>query len=326
MFQVDFSEERKNLVFDKIAKWWASNLWQNRIINWTLASKLNMIFGDENLVSIFIMLLMVWVIKISDNPINEFSLEFEAKIKEQNIKQVAEALKNLQHYDVRFQWMIYDLYYAHKEEQDKRIVRVRRKKDLHGNKVDILTLKKKIKLVDERIKAILKEQVMRPYDIDEDKLWTILKILRVCFEEEFLIENVDIVNDILRFLELFIERAKVKLRSSFILYWDKWKKHRDIIWNLDFDDYFRTKIEPLVEFELKNPKKFEGILKAFLITNEKDQRISGKWSQKMFEKYWASYLIWEPSKVLFEALQAMENWNEKMEKGYFSFQNKKLWN
>lgn len=316
--QINFDDERKRNIFEKIAKWLCSNLLETTVVSWTLASKLNMILGDENLVSLFIMLLMTWVIKISDNPINEFSLEFEAKILEQNDEQVKKALQELNSYEVRFEGMIYDIYHALEEEQDKRIIRLRRKKDISWEKKAVLTLKKKIKNPDERILNLLEEQVLKPFSIDNDEFSKLTKVLRICFEEEFLIESLDIVNDILRFININQERAKIKLRSSYILYdWEGEQNDRSIIWSLDSDYYFRTGIEKLVEFELKNPKNFQKILNAFGIQKIEDEKISGKWSQKLFKKSGEEGDYLNSPLDLLKIIQILTKGKSLIQEGYF---------
>jgi len=318
--QINLNDEQKRNIFDKIAKWWASNLWETTVVSWTLASKLNMILGDENLVSLFIMLLMTWVIKISDNPINKFSLEFEVKILEQNDEQVKKALQELQPYEVRFQGVVYDIYHAHKLEEDGRIIRLRRKKDISWEKKAVLTLKKKIKNPDERILNLLEEQVLKPFSIDNDEFSKLTKVLRICFEEEFLIESLDIVNDILRFIHINQERAKIKFRSSYILYdWEKGRNDRNLNWNLDRDDYFRSdpRVNNIVEPDLKDLRSFLNVLSAFGISNYDDPRLSGVWSSTLFKQYWAWNNYLKSPLNLKKISKILQESNILIESGYF---------
>ncbi|NUJ97181.1 hypothetical protein HGA92_00140 [Candidatus Gracilibacteria bacterium] len=311
-YPINFDDNTKEKIFDKIGKGWLSNFGKfNGPINGSFASKLNMILGDENFVSIFILCLLTGIIEISDNPINEFSTEFEAKFNEQDIQESYKILKKEKIGFTRFQGLIYDLYYSNGDKKDKRIIRVRRKESLSGVRQEILTLKQRIKNIDEKEGKILLGQLNKNGDFSISNLKKILEFMRICFEEEFLIKKPVIIDDILSILKLSIERAKIKLRTSMVL-----MENGKIFGNIDLDNYHATNVPTLFETELSNPFDIYRLLSIFGI-DLTDKRISTHGSQKTFKQYGSGYLNAEAPYFKEYILKSQQLGIQMMQNGYF---------
>jgi len=123
-FPIYFDEHLLNEIFKILQKglvlqWWNFfwNIPEN--IAWNIASKLHIILGDENIVSIIILLLLTWVLEISDNDINKFAIELETKIYHQNLQKINEKILESGG-KIRYSWVITDIYYLLNQEKRHR--------------------------------------------------------------------------------------------------------------------------------------------------------------------------------------------------------------
>lgn len=341
-FPIYFDEHLLNEIFKILQKglvlqWWNFfwNIPEN--IAWNIASKLHIILGDENIVSIIILLLLTWVLEISDNDINKFAIELETKIYHQNLQKINEKILESGG-KIRYSWVITDIYYLlnqekrHKEKgqiinaeepkinevkspKDRRIIRSRTEL-LHPNYnvKNIFSLKRKIKKDDTIASEILKAYFPEDF-FDVSK---ILEKWRINFEEEFLQRNPTIIERISKLLFPDIERAKVKLRTSYIL---------DTCWNtiIDADNYARiitndgSPMPPIVEIEMSQLKYLNEIINLLNLDNA---YFSTWWSQKAINDLWwgDSYLIkWNNSSYnFFQKINEIQvQLNKMMQNWYF---------
>lgn len=196
-----------------------------------------------------------WIIALSDNLINWFEQEKEIKIFEIDREKLEALLLNWAWAKKVFSWTVKDTYYDFDQDcletKDWKIsFRIREKTDSEWNKSFYYTIKRKEKK-------------------DPDS-----KIMRVCYEKEFRINDIILFTDLLKYLWFYKTRAKQKERVAYEL------------WKIKFDIDTYSWIPTLLEIEASSTEIAEFYINALWLSgNEK----SNWWSRSLFEKYWVEY-------------------------------------
>ncbi len=215
----------------------------------------NIIWKSE-ISDLIILLISYWLIKLSDNPWNQFEKEKEIKILEINSKETQKKLEDLWAIKI-FEGRIIDTYFDTKAKELKKWVfnwwakssiRIRYKTSKGKESwTYYCTIKRRDKKSSETI-------------------------LRDCYEEEF-----EIFNPIV-FYELFLKiglkkyKLKVKNRVWYVLAWDI---------KFDIDDY--EHIPELLEIEAKNSKIAKEYIKKLSL---EDKEMLNWGSSSLFKYYW----------------------------------------
>jgi len=204
-----------------------------------------------------------WIIALSDNFVNWLEQEKEIKIFEINKEELESLLLNWAWAKKVFEWTVKDTYYDFDQDcletkEWKISFRIREKTDLEWNKSFYYTIKRKEKK-------------------DPDS-----KVMRVCYEKEFRINDILLFTDLLKYLGFYKTRAKQKQRVAYEL------------WKIKFDIDSYSEIPTLLEIEASTTEIAEFYIKAlYLSENEK----SNWWSRSLFEKYWVEYKKFDKPKT-----------------------------
>jgi len=215
----------------------------------------NIIWKSE-ISDLIILLISYGLIKLSNNPWNEFEKEKEIKILEIDSKKVQEKLLVLWAQKI-FEWRIIDTYFDTKDKElkkwvfnwwDKSSIRIRYKTPKWKESgTYYCTIKKRDKQSKENL-------------------------LRDCYEEEFEIFDPIVFYELLLKIWLQKYKLKVKNRVGYVLNWDI---------KFDIDDY--ENIPELLEIEAKNSEIAQEYIKKLGLENK---QMLNWGSSSLFKYYW----------------------------------------
>ncbi len=220
-------------------------------------SKIENILWNNNTVSHLLMLLVNYnLIKLSDNKWNNFEKEKEIKILDVNTSELWDTLLDKWWAEKTFEWRVTDTYFDTEDKDiekwkynnwEKSSLRIRHKVSKWENHWDhYCTIKKK------------------------DKKSKDQNVLRDCYEEEFILFNSIVFYKLLQILKLNETRIKVKNRVAYALWAIKF----------DFDKY--DWIPDLLEIEASSWEIAENYIAHLEL--DKNEKINW-WTSSLFKHY-----------------------------------------
>ena len=199
-----------------------NNLTQSEIaITGGFVAKLHLIFWDKHIVSLLVLLIESWILSISDNRVNEILIELENKLYATHDLPGVDLLRTRteiisEWWEKRYEWVLTDNYFDRRDvllkKNGGRQLRTRERILTDGTITETLTGKRKIwSTWKDREYALSKFFEKLWEDVDVEKIEKYMKIL---LEDEMNIHDMEALEDILEILKFFVNRSKIKLRSS----------------------------------------------------------------------------------------------------------------
>ncbi len=199
-----------------------NNLSKSEIdISWWFVAKLYLIFWDKHLVSLLVLLIESGILSISDNRVNEILIELENKLYATHDLPGVDLLRTRteiisEWWEKRYEWVLTDNYFDRKDvllkKNGGRQLRTRERILTDWTITETLTGKRKIwSIWKDREMALSKFFEKLWEDVDIEKIEKFMKIL---LEDEMNIHDMEALEDILEILRFFVNRSKIKLRSS----------------------------------------------------------------------------------------------------------------
>lgn len=329
---------------------WISDERLNDIKNITLSpffvSKLHLTFWDKDIVLLLSILLIVYILSVSENQVNTLVLENEIKITWIDVKELHRKILELW-WVTKSRWLITDMYFdryipwtskCNKNIKPKwllwldgRQIRSRQKfsldtsseigfsqKNFISGKRE-LTNNEKTKDWFKGLRALFDtiEQDVSFKDVSQD--------MKLLFEEEMKMNAQTVFEDILQIIKINNSRAKIKQRVSDELQLP--------IWNAKIEaneDYFWAQsntsptwfIPPFAEFELPLWSDPRELLEDILWL--RNYNISKAGSKKFFQEQWANeaylnFMRWlqKDNETMRKLLQYESQWRQAIVDGYY---------
>lgn len=251
-------------------------------------SKLSMIFGDDEIVLLFITLILSWVLSISPSQVNKFPLELETKIFDIDPLLLRRRIKR-EWGKIGYQGLLIDNMFDRckngellLKDNGGRKLRTRTRKFVDGTKTQALVPKRKLQEDGVEFTTLLQMYI--------DSLWIEMDLsrltddMKVVLEEEMTIHDRNALEEILEHgLKLWLIKSKVKLRSSNIL--DGAKIEIEKYPGIKDGTWVNKWLPIFAEIEADSPEASSEIRKRLRIEH---LPISTWWSSDVFDRYGAA--------------------------------------